>query len=86
MITSTQCRMARAALRWSLVELAERSQVGAATINRFETGRNDPNRPTVLAIRRAFEDAQVRFSDEGCVCPPPEGAAREAARRSAPKP
>jgi transcriptional regulator with XRE-family HTH domain len=62
--------MARAALRWSLLALADQSQVGAATISRFETGQTAPNRATVLAICRVFEGAGVRFTDDGCVCPP----------------
>jgi transcriptional regulator with XRE-family HTH domain len=73
MITSAQCRAARATLRWSLILLAERAQVGAATINRFETDRHTSIRATVMAIKRAFEDAGVRFTDEGCVCPPKGG-------------
>lgn len=53
-----QCRMARAALRWSIDELAERAKVGRATIARFETGtaaRTD----TVAALRRTLEAAGV---------------------------
>ena len=36
MITGTQIRSARAALRWSIQELADRAGVGARTIKRFE--------------------------------------------------
>jgi transcriptional regulator with XRE-family HTH domain len=53
--------MARAALRWSLLVLAERAQVGATTINRFETDQTTPNRATLAAIQRAFEDAGIVF-------------------------
>jgi len=57
-MNSDQCRMARAALRWSIDDLAERAKVGRATIARFETGtaaRTD----TVAALRRALEAAGV---------------------------
>lgn len=62
--------MARAALRWSLLVLAERAQVGAATVNRFEVGGRQPTRATLAAIRRAFEAAGVAFPDGRTVTAP----------------
>ena len=50
--------MARAALRWSIDDLAEKAKVGRATIARFETGtaaRSD----TVALMRSALEAAGV---------------------------
>jgi len=63
-MTNTQCRMARAALRWSLKDLAERSHVNHVTINRFETGQADSNPATVAALRRALEDGGIEFIEQ----------------------
>jgi transcriptional regulator with XRE-family HTH domain len=63
--------MARAALGWSLDELAAASGVNRKTILRFERDEA-ASRPTSLeAIRRAFEATGVRFADGGGVFPPP---------------
>jgi transcriptional regulator with XRE-family HTH domain len=64
MITAPQCRMARAALQWSLKDLAARSQVNHVTINRFETGQAASNPSTLTAIRTALEAAGVVFIPE----------------------
>jgi transcriptional regulator with XRE-family HTH domain len=56
--------MARAALEWSLKDLAERSQVNRATINRFETGQSESNPSTLASLRRALEGAGVEFIAE----------------------
>lgn len=55
--------MARAALRWSIDDLAERAGVGRATIARFETGAEiRPDRAT--ALRNALETAGVKILDQ----------------------
>jgi transcriptional regulator with XRE-family HTH domain len=63
-ITPPQCRMARAALQWSLKDLAERSRVNHVTINRFETGQAASNPSTRMALRIALEAAGVVFIAE----------------------
>ena len=55
--------MARAALRWSIDDLADRSQVGRATIARFETG-TAARADTVAALRRTLEAAGVMLIAE----------------------
>ncbi len=63
-ISAAQCRMARAALRWSLDDLAQGSGVGRATIARFELG--DAIKPTTASrLRETLERARVRFVDDG---------------------
>ena len=62
MVTSAQIRMARAALQWTVRELAERSGVHRNTITRLET-RGTGNGPTMAAIRRALESAGVEFTN-----------------------
>ena len=58
--------MARAALEWSLKDLAERSQVNHVTINRFEKGQAESNPSTLAALGRALEAAGIEFiADNG---------------------
>jgi transcriptional regulator with XRE-family HTH domain len=64
MITSDQCRMARAALKWNLRDLADRSKVSHVTINRFEMGQASSNPSTLAALRQAMEAAGVIFIDQ----------------------
>ena len=67
--------MARAALGWSLDEIAAEAGVNRKTILYFERGETMPRTGNLKAIRRAFEHAGVRFIDEGpnagSVVPPP---------------
>jgi hypothetical protein len=65
-LTSDQIRAARALLRWSAVDLAQASAVGANTIRRAEVADGGTALTTAndLAIRRALEEAGVEFIDE----------------------
>ena len=65
MITPTQSRMARAALNWSLRELAEHSGLGLATVSRFEVGTSQMTRANLDTLRRAFEAAGITFTELG---------------------
>lgn len=60
-----QCRMARAALGWSLDALADASGVNRWTILRFEQGESVARPKNRVALRVVFERAGVRFIDEG---------------------
>lgn len=62
--------MARAALGWSVRDLAKIAEVGVATVNRFEMGHAIPIPATLTAMQRAMEAAGVSFTEDGCVCPP----------------
>jgi predicted transcriptional regulator len=64
MITPKQCRMARAAVGWTTRQLAMASEVGEATVKRFERGLVDANRSTNAAMRQAFEKAGIEFIPE----------------------
>jgi transcriptional regulator with XRE-family HTH domain len=70
-----QCRMARAALGWTLDDLATASGVSRRTIARFEAGEPVLT-PRVQTLRRAFEAAGILFIDSGrltgAVVPPSE--------------
>ncbi len=63
MIGREQVRMARAALRWSVRDLAAKTGVTANTVNRYENGA-DAFGSTLLKIETAFKDAGIIFIDE----------------------
>jgi hypothetical protein len=60
-MTPIQSRMARAALQWSLHDLAERSGVARITCARFEGGSSVAV-ASVDAMRAALVDAGADFS------------------------
>lgn len=59
-------RAARALLRWSADDLADRTKIGVATIRRAEAidGQLATTESNQLAMRRAFEGAGVIFIDQ----------------------
>jgi transcriptional regulator with XRE-family HTH domain len=63
LITSDQIRAARALLRWSGKDLAEKSGVGFSTVMKMESDSGVPNSnfKTFESIRKAIEDAGVEF-------------------------
>ena len=62
-MNAEQCRMARAALKLSVRDLAAAARVGANTVVRLEAGEKLQER-TVEAIRTALEKAGVEFIAE----------------------
>ena len=59
-----QCRMARAALGWSLDDLAAKAGVARRSLAGFESGK--PVRPeTVEALRSALVTGGAVFVDQG---------------------
>ena len=70
MISGSQIRSARAALRLSIAELAKKANVGVQTIMRFEAVDGiPPSRSSTLAdVQKALEAAGIEFigtPDEG---------------------
>lgn len=63
-MTPEQCRMARAALKWSTQKLAEAASIGVNTINRFEDGQ-DARLSSVEKMRSALEAAGIIFLADG---------------------
>jgi transcriptional regulator with XRE-family HTH domain len=63
MLTGSQIRMARAALGWSVRDLAGRSAVSVSTINRAETNSDVPTttRANLQLLRTTFEAAGIEF-------------------------
>lgn len=56
--------MARAALGWTVRELAERAAVARYTVTRFEVGERLRPR-TIDAIKRCFEQHGIEFIGNG---------------------
>jgi ribosome-binding protein aMBF1 (putative translation factor) len=73
MLTAVQCKMGRAALGWSVKDLARHAHISANTVVRFENARHEANASTLLVIKQAFEAAGVQFTENGGVLPPPKG-------------
>lgn len=63
-MTPIQSRMARAALGWSLSDLAGKAKLGRATLARFELGQA-VNAESVAKARAALEAEGVLFVDRG---------------------
>lgn len=64
MMTSEQCRMARAGLSIGVRELAELARVSVGTVSRFEAGQGVPEM-TVGLFQKALERAGAEFVSEG---------------------
>ncbi len=56
-----QVRMARAALRWSVRDLAQKADISVETVTRAEKSGDDIRTPTWGAFQRAFEEAGIEF-------------------------
>jgi transcriptional regulator with XRE-family HTH domain len=56
--------MARAALRWTLEELAKRAGVHRNTVSNYETEKFGGDAQSLAAIRRALHAAGIEFIDE----------------------
>jgi len=63
LITSDQIRAARALLRWSGKDLAEKTGLGFSTLMRLEVMEGVPaaQAKTLGAIQKAFENAGIEF-------------------------
>jgi transcriptional regulator with XRE-family HTH domain len=63
MISGMQIRSARAALRWTIEELAENSGLGLRTIKRFEAVDGVPpsRTQTLMEVKVTFEAAGIEF-------------------------
>ncbi len=66
MITAEQIRAARALIRWSAQDLADKSGIGFRTIQRFESESGIPGSRSknLMTIRKVFENAGVAFIDQ----------------------
>lgn len=63
MITREQVKMARAALGWSVKDLAAKAGIAANTVSRYENG-TDAYGETLLKLQRTLEAAGLIFLAE----------------------
>jgi DNA-binding XRE family transcriptional regulator len=63
-VTSAQVRMARAALNWTVRDLAEAAGVHRNTVSNIEVGRYGGDPKTLETIEATFRAAGVEFIDE----------------------
>ncbi len=63
-MTPAQVRMARAAVNWSLDQLAQAAHVHRNTIHNFETGRYSGSPEKLRAVQQALQSAGVEFIGE----------------------
>jgi transcriptional regulator with XRE-family HTH domain len=65
MLTSDQIRAARALVRWSARELAEKAGISLPTVQRLEAASAVPSTSvqTLLSVKAALEEAGVEFTD-----------------------
>lgn len=61
LVSSAQCRAARALLQWTQATLANRAGVARKTVAHFEIGRRDLMARTRRDIMETFERAGVEF-------------------------
>lgn len=64
-MTPEQLRMARAAVRLGVRELAEEAGLSFTTVSRFETGKGGLQHASAEALRRALEARGVQFLERG---------------------
>lgn len=70
-ISSVQCRMARAALKWTVTELGKKARVTPNTVSRFENqqGSKGAYVNTANALKAALESSgKITFNGNDCVC------------------
>lgn len=79
MITPTQCKAARALLRWNHHKMAKAANISSSTLAQFERGRTlIPN--NMKALELAFRTAGIRFIGLIGVVGPPSGTNAERAK------
>jgi len=63
-VTSAQVRMGRAALNWTVRDLAEATGLHRNTVTNIEVGRYVGDPETLSLIKKVLEAAGVEFIDE----------------------
>ncbi len=64
-ILPAQSRGARGLIQWSQTQLAEKAGISLSTVADFEKGRRLPIPNNLAAIRKALENAGVKFIAAG---------------------
>ncbi|SHN71629.1 helix-turn-helix domain-containing protein [Bradyrhizobium erythrophlei] len=63
-MNSSQCRAARALLKWSQTQLAESSGVALSTVAEFEIGKREPRSDNLTAMMSSLEGAGIIFEND----------------------
>jgi transcriptional regulator with XRE-family HTH domain len=63
MLTPEQCRAARALLKWSQTQLAEKADLALSTIKDFEAERRTPHASNLSHIEKVLNTAGVEFTN-----------------------
>jgi DNA-binding XRE family transcriptional regulator len=63
-VTSAQIRMARAALNWTVRDLAQAAGIHRNTVTNIEVGRYAGDPKTMLTIEKVLRRAGVEFIEE----------------------
>ena len=63
-VTSAQIRMARAALNWTVRDLAEATGLHRNTVTNIEIGRYAGDPGSLIVIEKTFKAAGVEFIEE----------------------
>ena len=66
-VTSAQVRMARAALNWSVRDLASAAGLHRNTISNIEVGRYVGNQDSLVVIESVLRSAGIEFLEENGV-------------------
>ena len=61
MITSRQCRAARALLGWTQAQLAEEAAIGIDVVRRFERSESDTRSSGLIAIEKAVRRSGIKL-------------------------
>jgi transcriptional regulator with XRE-family HTH domain len=80
MLTPTLARMARAALKWSLMDLQERTGISKNTLVRFETG-GGIHHSTVVRIEEIYVNEGIVFTYGSATNGPSVGLMNDLATR-----
>jgi transcriptional regulator with XRE-family HTH domain len=63
-VTSAQVRMARAALNWTVRDLAEATGLHRNTVSNIETGRYAGDEQSLRSIEKVLKKAGIEFIEE----------------------
>ena len=80
-VTSAQVRMARAALDWTVRDLAEAAGIHRNTVSNIEVGRYGGDAATLSKIEAVLKRAGVEFIDENGGGPGVRLRTRQTSRR-----
>ena len=61
MLSSNLCKTARTLLNWEQDKLSQLSGLSKQTISNFESGRNIPQKSSLMLLEKIFKDYGIEF-------------------------